>query len=111
MEDMRRPDPEEIRRASSVIDETFLHSPILTSPAIDAIAGASVFFKDETRNPIGCFKGRGTSFLLTTSARPAVVTASAGNFGQGVAWTGLKRGVAVTVFASVNAVPAKIEAM
>lgn len=69
-------------------------------------------FKDETSNPIKSFKGRGTSnYVAQLTHAKGIVCASAGNFGQGIAWAGSKRGIPVTVFASGNAVAVKVEAM
>ena len=77
-----------------------------------------VVVKLETANPIGSFKGRGTwlavSELLTAGRvgeRQGVVVASAGNFGQGVAYAGRAMGVSVIVFAATTANPGKVAAM
>jgi threonine dehydratase len=77
-----------------------------------------VIVKVETVNPIRSFKGRGTSIVvraLATEGRiradRAVVCASAGNFGQGVAYAARATGVPAVVFASVNANHAKIVRM
>lgn len=91
------------------IDPVFLNSPILKTDH----RGISLFAKDETANPIRSFKGRGTGYFLAELAgydKP-LVTASAGNFGQGLAYNATRRGRSLIVFASVNANPLKIEAM
>jgi threonine dehydratase len=77
-----------------------------------------VIVKVETVNPVRSFKGRGTwvavRALATDGAigpgRP-VVCASAGNFGQGVAYAARGLGVPAVVFASRRANRAKIERM
>lgn len=97
-----------IAEAMGLIDPVFLHSPVLTSAAL----GFALIAKDETDNPIRSFKGRGTGYFL--AAHPGdgpLVTASAGNFGHGLAYNAARSGRALTVFASVNANPLKIEAM
>jgi threonine dehydratase len=69
--------------------------------------------KVETINPIRSFKGRGCDYLiqrLEPSAGP-LVTASAGNFGQGLAFAARARGVRVVVFAAETASPLKVERM
>ncbi len=76
--------------------------------------GARVVLKVESVNPIRSFKGRGTDWLCERLAFPPgteLVCASAGNFGQGLAWTGTRRGLRVTVFAARAANPYKIERM
>ena len=99
--------------ASPRIDPLFLDSPILGNAALDAELGCELLAKDETRNPIGSFKGRGTELFAATALRAdeAVVCASAGNFGQGLARAAAKRGHACMVFVGANANPLKLEAM
>ncbi len=63
-------------------------------------------------NPIRSFKARGTEFLMASLDGPSpLVCATAGNFGQGMAWSARKRGLALTVFTAVNANPLKVERM
>lgn len=91
------------------IDPVFLNSPLLQTDHF----GLSIFAKDETANPIRSFKGRGTGYFIAELAQGSapLVTASAGNFGQGLAYNARKVGRPLIVFASVNANPLKIEAM
>ncbi|TCQ28953.1 threonine ammonia-lyase [Rhizobium sp. PP-CC-3G-465] len=98
-----------ISAARQVIDPVFLQSPVLTCDTL----GLSLFAKDETDNPIRSFKGRGTGYFLSENrgGEGPLVTASAGNFGQGLAYNAVRRGRSLTVFASVNANPLKIDAM
>jgi threonine dehydratase len=69
----------------------------------------------ETLNPIRSFKGRGADFLVQELLRrgrvPPLVCASAGNFGQGLAYACRKRGIPLTVHAARNANPLKVERM
>ena len=110
--------PDAIRRARSSIDPVFLDSPQYVHEGLSARAGIPVIVKVETVNPIRSFKGRGTWVALHGLAeegrvgpgRPVVV-ASAGNFGQGVAYAGRAIGVPVVVFTSRNANRAKIARM
>jgi threonine dehydratase len=80
---------------------------------IDRAVGARVLLKDESGGPIGSFKGRGTAFFVARAVRPSgeLVCASAGNFGQGLAYSGTARDHKVTVFAATTANPLKIEKM
>ncbi len=102
-----------IGEARGIIDPVFLDSPLRSGTSLDHRLGLSLFLKDETTNPIRSFKGRGTSlFVRRDAARgTSIVTASAGNFGQGLAYNGTRQGHSVVVFASENASPLKIEAM
>ena len=109
---MRAPSADRIADAMSVIDPVFLHSPLVRGSSIDRVVEAEVVFKAETLNPIRSFKGRGAELLVASLAdqRP-LVCASAGNFGQGLARAGARRGLEVTVFAAERANPLKIAAM
>src|SRR5215207_2354342 len=103
---------ERIARAAREIDPVFTGTPQFVSDALSARLGPRVLVKVETVNPIRSFKGRGTDFFCAT--RPAgghAVAASAGNFGQGLAYAGRRRGIAVTVFAAESASPFKVERM
>jgi threonine dehydratase len=95
------------------IDRVFLRSSLLTAAALDAATGCHVLAKSELANPIGCFKGRGADLFCATVLAPgeSVVCASAGNFGQGLAYAANRRGHACTVFASIRANPVKLDAM
>ncbi len=101
-----------IARAADEIDRAFLDSPQFVSEQLSAPLGHEVLVKVETLNPIGSFKGRGTS-LLGRNLDPALtwVCATAGNFGQGLAYAGRARGAAVHVFAMAGAPEDKLERM
>jgi threonine dehydratase len=103
---------ERIAQARAVIDPVFLDSPQFRAETLERDLGCRLVVKNETSNPIRSFKGRGTEFLVATIVgRPHLVCATAGNFGQGMAFSARKRGLALTVFAGANANPLKIERM
>lgn len=92
--------------------------PQFVSEPLSERFGAPVVVKAETANPIGCFKGRGTWLAVAELAASGevgegrgVVVASAGNFGQGVAYAARAHGVPLVVFAATTANPAKVGAM
>jgi threonine dehydratase len=74
-----------------------------------------LYLKWENHQLTGSFKVRGAFnkilCLESWERQRGLVTASAGNHGQGVALAGRETGVPVTVFASEHAVPKKLEAM
>jgi threonine dehydratase len=78
-------------------------------------AGRGLFIKWENRQVTGSFKPRGALnkvLSLEDWERAAgLVTASAGNHGQGVALAGKITGAPVEVFVSDHAVPVKVQAM
>jgi threonine dehydratase len=104
---------EGIREAADVVDPVFLNSPQLDCEPLSERLGVATVLKVETVNPIRSFKGRGTDYLLRRLGHdaPPLVCASAGNFGQGMAYACRKNGVSLTVFASDKANPLKLERM
>jgi threonine dehydratase len=108
-----RPSLERIARAARDIDPVFRGTPQFEADALGHVLGARIVTKVETINPIRSFKGRGTDFFMRTrTPRPArVVCASAGNFGQGMAYASRKHGVDCEVFAAEGANPLKVERM
>jgi threonine dehydratase len=104
---------ENIREAASVIDSVFLHSPQFVSEPLNERLAVTTVLKVETMNPIRTFKGRGTDYLLHRlgDETRGLVCASAGNFGQGMAYACRKRGRRLTVFAARTANPLKVARM
>jgi threonine dehydratase len=103
---------EQIERAATLIDPVFRNSPQFESEPLSSVIGCDLVLKIETLNPIRSFKGRGADYFISTLKPDAkLVCASAGNFGQAMAYACRKRGMPLTVFASVNANPLKLERM
>jgi threonine dehydratase len=102
-----------IARAANEIDPVFRNTPQFEADALGRRLGCRVLLKVETVNPIRSFKGRGTDFYLRAAEHlPAkLVTASAGNFGQGLAWAARSRGIALDVYAAESANPLKVARM
>ena len=81
-------------------------------------SGGPSWSRLESANPIGCFKGRGTWLAVEALAAAGevgegsgLVAASAGNFGQGVAYAARAHRVPFVVFAAQTANAAKVAAM
>lgn len=103
--------PGAIREARLRIRAEFLNSPQLENHELSQAVGTRLLCKDETRNSVGSFKGRGAdSFIgsLTPEVK-SLVTASAGNFGLALAYAANRRGIAVTVFAAETASTIKLD--
>ncbi len=103
-----------IEEAVRVIDPAFLGSPQLEAEALGDKLGSRLVCKVETVNPICSFKGRGTDYLLYRlrgERSEGLVCASAGNFGQGLAYAARKSNTPLTVFAARGANPRKVERM
>jgi threonine dehydratase len=103
---------ERIEQAMRIIDPVFLHTPQYRAEALEAILGCRLVVKVETLNPIRSFKGRGASFFFSRVPMGAtLVCASAGNFGQAMAYACRAKGVRLIVYAAETASPLKIERM
>jgi threonine dehydratase len=104
---------ERIQHAATVIPPEFLNTPQYRAESLEPILGCQLIVKLETANPIRSFKGRGSAYFVSQlEAGARIVCASAGNFGQGLAYAVRRRGdVDLTVYASVNANPFKLERM
>jgi threonine dehydratase len=103
---------ERIEQAAGMIDPVFLNSPQFRTETLEQRLDCRVVVKVETLNPIRSFKGRGAEYLMASlSGRPHLVCATAGNFGQGMAFAARKRRLRLTIFASVAANPLKVERM
>jgi threonine dehydratase len=103
---------ERIEQAAGIIDPVFLNSPQFRAEPLEQELGCRVVVKVETLNPIRSFKGRGTEyFTAMLDGHPHLVCATAGNFGQGLAFAARKRRLPLTIFASVTANPLKVERM
>jgi threonine dehydratase len=101
-----------VEEAAASIDPVFRNTPQFVDPALARQVGADMAVKLETFNPIRSFKGRGADYFMRgLSAGQRVLCASAGNFGQAIAYAGRSRGIPVTVFCARNANPAKVAAM
>jgi threonine dehydratase len=78
-------------------------------------APAEIWLKLENLQPIGSFKIRGAANAMAALSRQqlaqGVLTASAGNMAQGVAWCARERGVPCTVIAPDTAPAAKTRAI
>lgn len=106
-----------IERAAAGIDPAFVRTPCMRHDDLDAWLGARVACKVETLGPIRSFKGRGADWYVRTRTQAGIdasaplLCASAGNFGQGLAWAARTAGVPCTVFAATTANALKIARM
>ncbi len=101
-----------VEQATRVIDSVFLDSPQFVCEPLGEELGARLAIKVETLNPIRSFKGRGTEFLVSEAESGVpLMCASAGNFGQAMAYSCRKRALELTVYASTNANPLKVGRM
>ncbi len=101
-----------IEAAVDHIDPVFLDSPQFVDEQLSAELRREVVVKVETLNPIGSFKGRGTT-LLARGLDPELVwvCSTAGNFGQGLAYAARGCEATVHVFVSADVPAGKVARM
>lgn len=108
----RRITLDRISAAAAAIDPVFLHSPQWVCEPLADELGVRVVLKAEVLNPIRSFKGRGADWLVQNlAAGTEIMCASAGNFGQAMAYACRARGVPLTVYAAETANLLKIDRM
>jgi threonine dehydratase len=104
---------EQIRAARERLAGRVLRTPLVRLELPDA--PGSVHLKLENLQPIGSFKLRGALNAILQSEpeelRGGVVTASAGNMGQGVAWAARELGLPCTVVVPDHAPQTKLAAI
>lgn len=102
---------DEIRAAASVIAAESVRTPIVRSDELDAVVGATVFGKDESRQRAGSFKFRGAfnrlSAIPLDERHLGVVALSSGNHGAAVACAAQILGIMATVHIPADVAPAK----
>jgi threonine dehydratase len=107
------PSLQQIEAARAEIRGSALRTPLVRLNVTEA--PAEIYLKLENLQPIGSFKIRGAANAIAHIAPeelPAgVLTASAGNMAQGVAWQARALGIPCTVIAPNTAPETKIEAI
>lgn len=105
-----------IERAAARLAPWITRTPTIASDWLSAASGATVWLKLETEQITGSFKARGAMNALLVLREQApdvdlVVTASAGNHGQALAWAGRQLGIRVRAHAPAAAATTKKSAM
>lgn len=104
---------EEIERAREIISADALRTPLVRLHAHES--PAEIYLKLENLQPIGSFKIRGATNAIRQASPDAVqkgvLTASAGNMAQGVAWGARALGVACTIIVPETAPQTKLAAI
>ena len=102
-----------IHEARQVIASHAIRTPLVRLH-VDS-APAEIYLKLENLQPIGSFKLRGAANVIarlsTNELERGVLTASAGNMAQGVAWCARSLGVPCTVIAPETAPETKVKAI
>lgn len=102
----------EIEEARQRIAGVALRTPLIRLPHQDA---PEIYLKLENLQPIGSFKIRGAANAMASAPKEllaeGVITASAGNMAQGVAWNAREMGIPCTVVVPDHALRAKLDAI
>src|SRR5256712_7761371 len=102
-----------IRRARELIAGAAIRTPLVRLNVWDA--PTDIVLKLENLQPIGSFKIRGAATAMNMMSRAelaqGVLTASAGNMAQGVAWNARRLGIRCTVIAPATAPETKVRAV
>lgn len=106
--------PEAVLEAAATIAPHVHRTPLLRCAALDRLTGFEVHLKAENWQKTGCFKPRGAlnrlARLGAEEAARGVLTASAGNHAQGLAYAAAARRIPVLVVMPATTPAAKIEA-
>ncbi len=97
MEDLKIPSFEDIEKAHIRIEPYIHRTPVMSSSAINEIAGCKLYFKCENFQKAGAFKARGAInavfSLKEEEAAKGVATHSSGNHAAALALAAMKRGI------------------
>ncbi|MCL1963533.1 MAG: threonine ammonia-lyase [Firmicutes bacterium] len=92
---------DKFRKARDVLRGVLLDTSLVYSPYFTAICGNRVYFKPENLQVTGAYKVRGAYYKVSTLTPEekacGLVTASAGNHAQGVAYAARAAGVSATI--------------
>ncbi len=107
--------PEDLREARATIDGLVHRTPIFSSRSLGRRAGFPVHLKAENLQKTGSFKPRGAfnkvRHLPRGEARRGIITASAGNMGQAVAYVAAHEQIPGIVVMPERANPGKVAAV
>ena len=105
-----------LRKCAKQVYEIISPTPQIQWPLLSQRTGCELWLKHENHNPTGSFKVRGGFIYLSRlkAAQPAVegvVAATRGNFGQSVAYSASRLGLAAVVVVPEGNSPDKNRAM
>src|SRR5262245_20163591 len=105
----------DIRDAARRLEPHLHRTPVLTSRSLGERAGVTLFLKAENLQKTGSFKPRGALNLVLTLPEAkrgrGLITVSAGNHAQAVAWAAGVLGLPCTVVMPVDAPRSKLDAV
>ncbi len=109
-----KPTYEDVLKANEQRGEEIRKTSLTHSPIFSQLTGSEVYLKCEFQQKTGSFKIRGAYFkiksLTDEEKKKGVVSASAGNHAQGVAFASSLEKIQCTIVMPKNASPAKVSA-
>lgn len=111
---LQRDHAAELKLAAERLSGTAKHTEIIPSPVLSEMTGHTVLLKPENLQVTGSFKIRGAynkiASLSEEELARGIVTASAGNHAQGVAYAARERGAKATILMPTITPPLKVDA-
>ena len=111
---LRRDHAAELKLAAERLKGTARHTGIIPSPVLSEMTGHEILLKPENLQVTGSFKIRGAynkiASLTDEQLAHGIVTASAGNHAQGVAYAARERGAKATICMPQITPPLKVDA-
>ncbi len=108
------PTYDDVQKAQSQRGDVIRKTSLTYSPIFSQLIGSEIYLKSEFQQKTGSFKIRGAYFkiksLTDEEKKKGVVTASAGNHAQGVAFASSLENISCTIVMPKNASPAKVAA-
>jgi threonine dehydratase len=105
---------DDVRRAREVVAPHIFRTPLLSARQLGERVGARAYLKAENLQRTGSFKPRGATYAIATMSQAdregGIVTMSAGNAAQAIAYAGKAVGARVTVVMPKTAPQTKVEA-
>lgn len=111
---LQRDHAAELKQAAQRLKGTARHTEIIPSPVLSDMTGHQILLKPENLQITGSFKIRGAynkiASLSEDQLARGIVTASAGNHAQGVAYAARERGAKATICMPTITPPLKVDA-
>ena len=111
---LQRDHAAELKLAAERLKGTARHTEIIPSPVLSEMTGHEILLKPENLQVTGSFKIRGAynkiASLTEEQIARGIVTASAGNHAQGVAYAARERGAKATICMPQITPPLKVDA-
>ncbi|MDE1842607.1 MAG: threonine ammonia-lyase [Thaumarchaeota archaeon] len=105
---------DDILKSQKIQRNVIRRTPLESSHSFSVMTGSKIYLKSECLQKTGSFKVRGAyakiASLSKEEKRKGVITASAGNHAQGVAYASALEKISCTIVMPVNASPAKVSA-